>query len=1062
MAFCGKVSRGGIVLAAVLLLLVSIPGWSASIIRDGDPFTIGECLTKPDGAVVTLTAEQVLWRGRSGKSFAIKEWFEKHPAQPRLVAVSTRSLPVKEFWTADVTGTLSTFSGASRDGTAIRQRVLIVSPENVIVYCSANGAPFLFVPLKGTDLPWATKRALTDMAQAGSAAAYLSEGTLPSMPDDPLADPVPDARTGLKYLPDGALLHLLDRVVSASFFGFFYTEEPDRSSAIRVDAEYAYPNPGDLVEISGVMTTSNGERSILVDTEDPTHFVNVISGNCPVPSPLGMTNKCVGGGAAGPHTPAVGSSAGLNNTGLLVTAWGRVTTDVNYAPAGTPYYYIDDGAALEGEPGCTGLRVYDYTRLPAIGDYLTLTGIASADVLPGTSTSIASMWATDYTPSTSGAGTGTLSGTVTADANAAGKVVRVYGTGGMTTFTLDGYGSGNYEVPGVRTGDHTFSADLVGYTRDSAKVTVANGQTTTHNFSLTAAQAKVMASAEPDTIRACTADPASITIFVYHESGTACANAGVALETDLGQFSADTHTQQIQTATDASGAVTVHLWQGNDPPGTAHITVNTTSPTASGSLDVPIVCPVPENVSATGVGSGRIAIYWDVCDEATGYEVYRGTTAGGDKTILTGTAQPSFDGSPKMMFVDQTAADDTRYYYAVKAIYGCGVSELLDEDDAVTNSAAIPWDTRDPAAIVQSASLRTDASANEFIVIGPDGTVYISGSAPLRPWPFDLGPVPVTPAGEEQVLGLGASGYDPCTDKNNAHSGPYRKSESKRGYRKMQALAILPTAPKLTVAPHSFPGGRRIRRGVEVPCPDSGDYPYMYLGGTGWVTGSGGGRVGKYPLDMGLRYEPTDGRWNLFFLRSDHTFWVFDPDENPLYEKFKDTLSDLTRPPARSAWADFATGQTVSMLCWCTKDQVGGQQVKNGVTISITGVDAKTSTTRTMKVFTEQTGFRETGQDVSLKWVTSIGQYFPTLGPGYEDKSDYKRGFVKSGSFARGCGWDSVQVYDMTRSWYLSYSDGIAEPQKTFPTEPAVVTRHGTRWPYYREFDIWVDLTLGQ
>lgn len=151
-------SKVVVYLPLVALFLASGVAWCRTPIRDGDPGTIGACLTQPDGSRVTLPCEEVIRCGRSGKSFAIKEWFEPQPAKPRLAVVSTRPLPVKEYWNVDVTGILSTFSGVSRDGSEIRQRVLIVSPENVTVYCSPNGKPVPFMPIKGLDMDWPCKR----------------------------------------------------------------------------------------------------------------------------------------------------------------------------------------------------------------------------------------------------------------------------------------------------------------------------------------------------------------------------------------------------------------------------------------------------------------------------------------------------------------------------------------------------------------------------------------------------------------------------------------------------------------------------------------------------------------------------------------------------------------------------------------------------------------------------------------------------------------------------------------------------------------------------------------
>lgn len=90
---------------AILLLAVMFAASGAALcasVRDD----IGACLSQPDGATITLPCEEVLWHGKSGKSFAIKEWTEKYdaPAKPRLVVVSTKPLTVDKYWSVDVTG----------------------------------------------------------------------------------------------------------------------------------------------------------------------------------------------------------------------------------------------------------------------------------------------------------------------------------------------------------------------------------------------------------------------------------------------------------------------------------------------------------------------------------------------------------------------------------------------------------------------------------------------------------------------------------------------------------------------------------------------------------------------------------------------------------------------------------------------------------------------------------------------------------------------------------------------------------------------------------------------
>lgn len=1030
-----------------LLLLLALLFSTSDIAWGSVPFQddIGTILSQSDGSRVSLQCEYIMSIGRSGKSFGVKEFCERQPAQPRLVVVSTHPLPVSRYWSCDLEGVLSTFSGVTRNGSVFRQRILIVSARDVLIYCDQRGRPFLFPPLKGLGIEWPNKRSVADLANTGTTQAAsistMDEGSLPSLPDDPLTEEITlDNRTGLKYLPDGAYVHLCDRVVSSAFGDSFYIEEPDRSSAIRVCGMYAnypyYPSPGDLIEISGMLSTEGGERTILADSSNPAHFVIALDSGYTIPRPLGMVNKVIGGGMAGQYTQGIGSSVSLNNTGLLVTTWGKVTSDIYYDAYGS-YYFIDDGSGVQDSQGHNGIKVHDNSRSPAIGDYLTLTGIAACEISAGKIASIPCILTIDYTPATSGTGTGTLSGSVTADSNAANQVVRIYGTGGSTTCTLGGNGSGTYTMSGIRAGVHTFSADLLGYTRDTAKVTITANQNSTQNFVLSGAQATIMAAAAPSTITACTGEPSAITAVAYYDSGIGCGNSIVTFQTDHGQFAADTHTQQIQVTTNAQGKAAVKLWQGSDSPGIAHITMSSTSPTASGSIDVPIVCPIPQNVSATGVGTGKIAIYWDACPNATGYEVYRGIVAGGDKSVLTGTAQPAFDGSSKMMFIDSTAADDTTYYYSVKAVYGCGTSEASSEDSAVTNNAAIPWDTRNSTSIVTAALARSPESISCPVdVIGPDGTVYTSGLSPISP------PVAGPPGPEPADASLGGQMMAAATgtEPNNAHSGPFRKVESYPGYRKETAYAVLPTAVNIRVTPATYPDGtKRMKKGKLVDCPNSGDIPFMYLGSLG---------SHNEHVDAGLRYEPSDGKWNLFFLIGpSRTFWVFDPNMPAGAD-----LNEYPTPSNGNPWPEFNCGTAVLLEYWCGKDKdPQNKQMKNGVWLRGTG------TTGQRAVFAEVNGHPQNGSGVAMKRVSSIGQYLPVNYPATAT-TQYDVGYQKAGSYFLEGEWTGVQIYDMTRACYVDADH--AKFKQEFPTNDidANVVTFFMKSPYYWEQHINIDL----
>jgi hypothetical protein len=97
------------------------------------------------------------------------------------------------------------------------------------------------------------------------------------------------------------------------------------------------------------------------------------------PAPLGLSNRSLGGGdlgySAGP--PKLGQQgvkfgAGLNNIGLLVTVWGRVTEIEDAQPS--TWFKIDDGS---GTP-VKCIAPQGVTIDPA-WQYVVVTGISSCE-----------------------------------------------------------------------------------------------------------------------------------------------------------------------------------------------------------------------------------------------------------------------------------------------------------------------------------------------------------------------------------------------------------------------------------------------------------------------------------------------------------------------------------------------------------------------------------------------------------------------------------------------------------------------------------------------------------
>ncbi|MDH7602787.1 MAG: Ig-like domain-containing protein [Armatimonadota bacterium] len=181
--------------------------------------------------------------------------------------------------------------------------------------------------------------------------------------------------TNARSKPNGSLVSVRRKVVTASFGSYFYIEEPNRTAGIKVTNATAAPAVGTVVNVAGTLNTLNGEREI-----SATSVTEV--GSAEVPEPVGLTNKNLGGGPAGPYTPGVYGSLGPNNVGLLVRCWGKVR-----AVVGTYYMYIDDGSRLRDGYGYEGIRI-DISGLtgwtpPSIGKYVGVTGISTTSMISG-------------------------------------------------------------------------------------------------------------------------------------------------------------------------------------------------------------------------------------------------------------------------------------------------------------------------------------------------------------------------------------------------------------------------------------------------------------------------------------------------------------------------------------------------------------------------------------------------------------------------------------------------------------------------------------------------------
>jgi parallel beta-helix repeat protein len=189
-----------------------------------------------------------------------------------------------------------------------------------------------------------------------------------------------------KLAADGVPAQINGAIVSAAFPDFFYIEADNRACGIRVEKSAHGLSAGQRVDVAGVLKkNAHGEHCIDAASATPKGLGDV--------NPLAMNNLALGGaklgwqdaiwrwktvdGENGPE-PVWSAAEGINNIGLLVTTFGKVTL------SGRDWFYIDDGSHVDDRSGVIGIYV-DARNLdvPSRGSYVAVTGISSCDVYSG-------------------------------------------------------------------------------------------------------------------------------------------------------------------------------------------------------------------------------------------------------------------------------------------------------------------------------------------------------------------------------------------------------------------------------------------------------------------------------------------------------------------------------------------------------------------------------------------------------------------------------------------------------------------------------------------------------
>lgn len=171
-----------------------------------------------------------------------------------------------------------------------------------------------------------------------------------------------------KMLANGAFVSTAGKIATTSrtdFADYFYIEEADRSSGIRVSAPasaIAGLDRGSVVNVIGTLATgSSGERQI----SGP--VVIIVGTHAPL-GPLGMVNRSVGGGDTIGQCGVI-DGIGSNNVGLLIQTWGRVIGSTAQS------LLVDDGSGTPVMVDTTWLA-----SPPGVGSYISVVGVSGLPI----------------------------------------------------------------------------------------------------------------------------------------------------------------------------------------------------------------------------------------------------------------------------------------------------------------------------------------------------------------------------------------------------------------------------------------------------------------------------------------------------------------------------------------------------------------------------------------------------------------------------------------------------------------------------------------------------------
>jgi Phosphoesterase family/Fibronectin type III domain/Carbohydrate binding domain len=166
----------------------------------------------------------------------------------------------------------------------------------------------------------------------------------------------------------------------------------------------------------------------------------------------------------------------------------------------------------------------------------------------------------------------------------------------------------------------------------------------------------------------------------------------------------------------------------------------------------PVAPSAPQSLAAAG-GSGSVGLSWAAPSSnggspVTGYDVYRGTSAGGE------SATPIASNVATTSYTDAGATNGTTYYYKVAAVNAVGVSPQSNEASATPQQ---------PATVPPAAPTGLTATAAGPGQVNLSWTAAVPGTAPVTGYQISRG-------GTQIATSTGTSYSDTTVSASTAYS----------------------------------------------------------------------------------------------------------------------------------------------------------------------------------------------------------------------------------------------------------------------------------------------------